>query len=115
MSPPLSVQTLIEHNNGLTDSKLNTTIEDRHLHFLAEYFDTIDGYIDRLELSPGKQTDIRELCYRRSTQAAMVEALKQWRNPNPFGATYQRLLEIILEMGKGYVATKMAKYIAEKV
>ncbi len=114
-SPPLTVKSLIECNNGLTETKLNTTIEDTHLQFLAEYFDTIDSFLEQFDLSEGKKTDIKELCYRRGTQTAMVDALKQWRSPNPFNATYRRLLEICMAVGKGYIATKMAKYIAEKV
>ena len=111
----LTVDTLTQNVAGLTDDKLNKTIEDQHLRPLAGYFDRIDGYVEKFQLPPGKQTDVRDLSFRRGTQTAMAEALKQWRNPNPFSATYRALLEILLDMKRGDVAAGVAKYIAEKV
>ena len=114
-STQLTVATLTQNIAGLTDDKLNKVIEDQHLRSLAGYFDRIDGYVEKLQLAPGKQTDVRDLSFRRGTQTAMAEALKQWRNPNPFTATYRALLEILLDMKRGDVAAGIARYIAEKV
>jgi len=42
----------------------------------------------------------------------MNKALKKWRSPNPFKASFRALLEIILIKGNGDVAIKVADYLA---
>ena len=44
----------------LTDEQLNTAIKEPDLPELAACFDNVHkGYLEKLELSPGEQTDVR--------------------------------------------------------
>ena len=68
-----------------------------------------------MNLTPGQQTDVKDLAYRQSTMVAIAEALKLWRQPNPFAATFKTLLEIILSLRRGDVAVRICKYVTENI
>ncbi len=44
----------------LTDQQLDTQVEERDLPEVSACFDNTDDYLEKLELSPGQQTDVSE-------------------------------------------------------
>ena len=100
---------------GVSNTQLNTEIIEHDLHSLAEYFDNVETCLYSLGLKPGQQTDIKDLAHRSNTKTAMVEALKLWRQPNPFAATFRALLEILLDLERGDVAVKVCQYISDNI
>ena len=67
-----------------------------------------------LGLTPSQQADIKDLAFRRGTQIAVSEALRLWREPNPYTATYRALVEVLLDLGKGEVAVEVCTYLTSK-
>ena len=98
---------------GVNSTQLNLEITAHDLHSLAECFDNVEDYLDRLSLNEGQQTDIKDIAYQRSTKTAMVKALKLWHQPNPFAATVQALLEILLDLKRGDVAVKVCQCVID--
>ena len=110
----LSIEDL-SRRAGVSNAQLNTEIIEHDLHCLAEYFDNVETYLNSLGLRAGQQTDIKDLAHRHNTKTAMVEALKLWRQPNPFAATFRALLEILLDLERGDVAVKVCQYITDNI
>ena len=99
----------------VTDSQLNFQIQEEDIFKLSAYFDNVESYLVHLGLSPSQQTDIKDLAFRtKDTQIAMSEALKLWREPNPYAATYRALVEVLLDLGKGTVAVNVCTYLSSK-
>ena len=105
----------LKRETGIDDSQLATMIRDEHLHDLAGCFDQLETYLDRLGLYPAQQTDIHDLAAQRGIQIAMTQALKLWCQPDPYAATFQALLEILLDLRRGDVAVRVCQYITEEV
>ena len=99
---------------NVTDSQLDNQIQRKDLFKLSGYFDNVDTYLDHLGLSRSQQTDIKDLAFRRGTQIAMSEALRLWREPNPYTATYRALVEVLLNLKKGGVAVEVCSYLNSK-
>ena len=95
----------------LKDCDLDQTIQEEDITELAAYFDNVDNYIGGLGLKPGQQTDVRNEADKRDTKTAVIKALKLWREPNPFKATYRALIEIVLEQKNGVLADNIACYL----
>ncbi|XP_064391350.1 NACHT, LRR and PYD domains-containing protein 12-like [Halichondria panicea] len=99
----------------LTDEQLNTAIKEPDLPELAACFDNVhNGYLEKLELSPGEQTDVRTRAFVDGTLAGMLLALKFWILTNGLDATFQALLLIILSLLKEDVAVRVCKYLSDK-
>ena len=110
----LSIEEL-KVNTQVTDEQLDTTVEEADLPELAACFDNTEDYVEKLQLSPGQQTDVlRTQTSLNSTQAGMKVALKYWRNRNPVEATFRALLLILLSLLKGDVAVRVCKYLIDK-
>ena len=110
----LTVETL-KIKTRVSDAQLDTEIIEHDIHNLASFFDEVEMYLYKLNLTPAQQTDVRDLAYRCDTKAAMVKALVLWRQPNPFATTFRALLEILLELERGDVAVSVCSYIVEKI
>ena len=101
----------LKAHTSVTDHKLDSQIQERDFLKLSVYFENVESYLVHLGLTPSQQTDIKDLAFRRGTQIAMSEALKLWREPNPFTATYRALVEVLLDLGKGQVAVEVCTYL----
>ena len=96
----LSLEDLKEETK-VTDEQLDTAVEEADLPELAACFDNTEDYVEKLQLSPGQQTDVlRTQTSLNSTQAGMKVALKYWRNRNPVEATFRAFLLILLSLLK---------------
>ncbi len=99
----------------LTDEQLNTAIKEPDLPELAACFDNVhNGYLERLELLPGEQTDVKTRAYVDGTLAGMLLALKLWRLTKGLEATFRALLFILLSLLKENVAVQVCKYLSDK-
>ncbi len=101
----------------LTDQQLDTQVEERDLPEVSACFDNTDDYLEKLELSPGQQTDVSEVKAKTTlncTQAGMKLALKYWLIKYPLQATFRALLLIILSLCKGDIAIAVCKYLSGK-
>ncbi len=100
----------------LTDQQLDTKVVECDLPELSACFDNTDDYLEKLELSPGQQTDVSEVKAKTTlnhTQAGMKLALKYWMKCS-LEATFRALLLIILSLCKGDVAIAVSKYLSGK-
>ena len=99
----------------LTDEQLNTAIKEPDLPELAACFDNVNnGYLEKLGLLPGEQTDVRTRAFLEGTVAGMLLALKCWILINRLNATFRALLLIILSLLKENVAVRVCKYLSDK-
>ena len=105
----------LKRNIRVSDAQLDTKITEHDIHNLAGYFDEVETYIYKLNLTPAQQTDIRDLAHQCNTKAAMAKALILWRQPNPFASTFRALLEILLELQRGDVAVNVCSYVLENI
>ena len=87
----ISIEQLKQHTK-VTDSQLDTAIEESHICSISEHSDNVDDYVLLFGLKPGQQTDVKDLAIRKTTQTAINEMLKLWRRPNPISA--RRLPEL---------------------
>ena len=109
----LTIEELKAHLN-LTDSQLDYQIQEKDFFKLSAHFDSVDDYLPYFGLTPSQQADINDLRFRKGTQSAMSEALRQWRKSSPFKATYKALVEVLLEVEKGEVAVAVCTYLSSK-
>ena len=105
----------LKRETGVDDSQLATMIREEDINKIAGLFDEVETYLDKLRLLPAQQTDVKDIAYRHSTTLAMTKALKLWRQPDPYAATFQALVEILLDLRRGDVAVRVCQYITEEV
>ena len=101
----------------VNDCQLDSNINEIELPELAACFDNTDDYLEKLELSPGQQTDVSEEKAKtrlNRTQAGMKLALRYWLNKKQLQATFRALLLILLSLLKGDVAVQVCKYLSDK-
>ena len=119
MPPHTGTNTLtvedLKRRTGVSDAQLDTEIIEHDLHDLGRCFDEVETYLYKLKLTAGQQTDVKDLAFRCNTAVAMAEALKLWRQPNPFDTTFRKLLDVLLDLGRGDVAKKVCLYVKIKV
>ena len=111
---PLVINDL-QREVDISDCQLDTKIREEHLLDVAGCFDCLETYLDKLGLTPGQQTDVKDLAFRCNTKTAMAEALKLWRQPNPYTSTFKALVEILLDLRRGDVADRVCQYIKQEV
>ena len=100
---------------GISDEQLKSKIREKDIFDLAGSFDCVETYLDKLGLTAGQQTQVKELSERRDVQTAMTKALKFWHQPKPWLATYRTLLQILLELRRGDVAERICQYIKHEI
>ena len=110
---PLSVEAILKGLN-VTEDQLETHVEEADLHELAACFDNTEDYVEKIELSPGQQTDVRTQAFVNGTNTGMKLALKYWKSRNALVATFRVLLLVVLSLLKGDVAVRVCKYLSDK-
>ena len=112
----MTIEELKDRTN-VTDSQLDTEIEERDMILLAAHFKVnIETLSVQLELTPADQRDVEDAAFRYKTQTAVDKALRLWRKANPGAATYRALVEIVLRMGVNgtAIAEEVCKFSALK-
>ena len=97
----------------ITSSQLDCEIEDSDMIHLAQYFDNVEYYLSFLGLSPAEQTDVRREVLE-GNQIAVNKCLLLWKKHNPSKATLRILLEILLSLKKGEIASNVCSYFCPK-
>ncbi len=98
----------------MTNSQLDTEIEETDMIILAAHFDHIGTYSTLFGPKNSQQQDVIDEKIRYDTQVAMSLAMKLWRRRNPAAATYRALVEIVLSLRKVDVATEVCEFLAHK-
>ena len=105
----------LKRETGVDDSQLATMIRQEDINKIAVHFGHVETYLDRLGLLPAQLADVKDMVYTQNTELAMAEALKLWRQPDPYAATFRALVEILLDLRRGDVAVRVCQYITEEV
>ena len=111
----MTIEELKDRTN-VTDSQLDTEIEERDMILLAAYFNNIETFPLLLGLNPAEQQDVKYALVLNDMQTAMFLVLRLWRKANPGAATYRALVEIVLRMGVNgtAIAEEVCKFSALK-
>ena len=115
----LSVDLVIEElkaHTKVTNTQLDTEIEDSDMILLAVHFDNVETLSVQLRLTPADRQDVRNTEFLSGTQSAVDKALRLWRKANPGAATYRALVEIVLriEVNGTAIAEEVCKFSALK-
>ena len=95
----------------VTDSQLDTEMEEADMILLAAHFNNVETLSVQLRLTPADRQDVRNTEFLSGTQTAVDKALRLWRKANPVAATYRALVEIVLRMGRGDLAAFMCNFL----
>ena len=98
----------------VTDEQLNLELVEADLPDIAALFDNTHEYVEKLGLTQGQQTDVKEKTFVHDTQTGMKLALKYWSRRNPYEATYKALLLILLSLKKGTIIVSVCEYLSSK-
>ncbi|XP_064400862.1 uncharacterized protein LOC135346998 isoform X3 [Halichondria panicea] len=104
----------LKERTKVTDSQLDTEIEETDMLDLADHFDNVETYPAMLGLSPAEQKDVKYALFLNDMQTAMFHTLKVWRQHNPGAATYRALVDIVLDMRMEELATYICQSAARK-
>ena len=83
----------------VTDSQLNSEIEERDMILLAPYFRDVETLSEQLGLTPADQQNAKNASIQFNVQTGVKKALSLWGRADPSAATYRKLVEIVLRMG----------------
>ncbi len=92
----------------MTDNQLAMVCSDQHLKELAEDIEDYQQIAYALELKGWRITEINTdlgMNYVMKTRTV----LRRWKNENPFEATYLSLLNAVVSLGEGFLATKLCE------
>ena len=96
---------------GVRDAQLDMEFQYENVVALASHFGNPTKLIGRLPgLSEAVFQDVMNKAHC-DTEAAVILALKTWRELNPMKATFRALVEIALDMRNGDLARKICKYV----
>ena len=111
----MTIEELKEHTN-VTDSQLDTEIEEADMILLAVHFDNVETLSVQLRLSSADRQDAKDMAFRFDIKTGVDKALRLWRKANPGAATYRALVEIVLRMGVNgaAIAEEVCKFSALK-
>ncbi len=114
-APPVStaLQQLMDKCQ-LTTSQVNGEIQQEDVPCLAAYFDSVEFYVDMMNLTTSEQSDVR-LKKIESNHLAMIECLKIWKRKKLSQATFGVLLEMLVKLKKGEIATQVCQYLKVSV
>ena len=102
----LPLERLIK-NHSMSSDQLEYEIEEEDIAYLAQHFDDVELYVRVFGLTSAEQVDVKTTKCRSGNQVATAECLSLWRKHNPSTATLRSLLEVLLRLGKGEIASKV--------
>ncbi len=106
----MTIRKLAERHQ-LTDVQLKRQIGKDDISILAQHFDKVELYPGLMKLSiADEETVLRNL---NDTRTAMSKCLSFWKQHDPFEATYEALLEIVLKLNAGETADEVCQYLAK--
>ena len=104
----------LKNHIEVTESQLDTEIEERDMILLAPYFRDVEALSEQLGLIPADQQNAKNASLQFDVQTGVKKALSLWRRADPSATTYRALVEIVLRMGGNGVpiATEVCKVAA---
>ena len=98
----------------VSDSQLDTKIEEKDLFSLAVHFNNVETLSVHLKLRPMEQDHAKQITILNDTRTGVHQALKYWSKTNFLTATYRTLVKKVLRMGvKGpAIAEEVCKFCA---
>ena len=95
----------------LTTAQVNREIQQKDVSYLAACFDSVELYVDAMELTPGEQNDVR---WNKidSNHLAMIKCLKIWRGEKLSQATFRALLVMLVKLKKEKIAEQICQYLS---
>ena len=93
---------------------LDFEIKDEDVTYLAEHFDNVELYLKVMGLTASEQADVRRMAHVHGNQVAIAECLSLWRQHDPPTATLRKLLEVLVNLKKEEVATKICRHLMKK-
>ena len=111
----MTIEELKDRTN-VTDSQLDSEIEERDMILLAPYFKDVETLSHQLRICPADQHNAKFASVLFDVQTGIDKALKLWRKANPGAGTYRALVEIVLRMGVNgaAIAEEVCKFSALK-
>ena len=110
----MTIEELKDRTN-VTDSQLDTEIEEADMILLAVHFDNLETLSVQLRLSTGDKQDAQDIVFRFGIRTGVDKALRLWRKANPSAATYRALVVIALRIGvHGTIAEEVCKSLVSK-
>ena len=91
--------------------RVDSEIEQRDLFFLAGYFDSVEYYLDALELSPLEKANVRKSVNSYGAHVGMTKLLSFWKERDPSAATFRALLDILERLKKEQIAEEILSYL----
>ena len=98
----------------MSSEQLEYEIKDKDIAYLAQHFDDVELYVKVFGLTPAEQVDVKTTKCRSGNQVATAECLSLWRKHNPSTATLRSLLEVLLGLGKGEIASMVCGHYHPK-
>ena len=104
----------LKASTKVTDSQLDSEIEERDMILLAPSFRDVETLSEQLGLTSADQQNAKNAFLQFDVQTGAKKALSLWRRADPSAATYRALVEIVLRMGGNGVpiATEVCKVAA---
>ena len=103
----------LKAHTNVTDSQLDTEIEETDMILLAAHFNNVETLSVQLQLSTADKQDAKDMAFRFDIQTGVDKALRLWRKANPSAATYRALVEIVLKMGREDLAGHVCLFLCE--
>ncbi len=100
----------LKERTKVTDSQLDSEIDETNMWDLADWFDNIETYSTFSKLTDSKKRDF-PIEIRYNTREGIFLAMKRWKRRNPAAATYRALVEIVLSLRKVKVATELCEVL----
>ena len=99
---------------NLSNDQLGCEIEEEDTTYLAQHFDDVELYMRLFGQSTHDHVDIRRIANAHGNHLAMAECLSRWRRRDPSKATLRTMLEKLLKINKGEIASKVCNYYGPK-
>ena len=89
----------------------NLQIEQEDIPHLAQFFDSVELYLNAMKLNSGQQTDVRK---QSSVAEGMNKCLTIWIERDTSAATYTALIGMLVKLNKLEITDKVLRYLASK-
>ena len=90
----------------LTTAQVDSKIQQKHISYLAVYFDNSEHYVDAMELTRGEKNDVKKCADNRE---AMIKCLNIWIEKKFSQVTFRILLEMLVKLKKEGIASDVCQ------
>ncbi|XP_064389815.1 uncharacterized protein LOC135337765 isoform X3 [Halichondria panicea] len=102
---PVNLPSLM-YTYHLTTAQVDSKIQQKHISYLAVYFDNSEHYVDAMELTRGEKNDVKKCADNRE---AMIKCLNIWIEKKFSQVTFRILLEMLVKLKKEGIASDVCQ------